>query len=166
VWHGACDFDFDRLRSGPFEGPATGKASGSAGGLLQQIRREEEQLRSKLQQQVEEFGFTPPRAEKSKRLMSTFYQFTVNRGLTTEIKDVEVERIREICPEGLFHCLFKTVTKFSLADGVTLALASPLPEGAPRNLRLMFSWAVETKENSPRLRIEKIAAECASECTT
>jgi hypothetical protein len=27
-------FDFDRLRSGPFEGPATGKASGSAGGYL------------------------------------------------------------------------------------------------------------------------------------
>ena len=34
VRHGACDFDFDRLRSGPFEGPATGKASGSAGGSL------------------------------------------------------------------------------------------------------------------------------------
>jgi hypothetical protein len=32
--HGACDFDFDRLRSGPFEGPATGKASGSARGWL------------------------------------------------------------------------------------------------------------------------------------
>jgi hypothetical protein len=38
VRHGACDFDFDRLQSGPFEGPATGKASGSAGGLL--LRKE------------------------------------------------------------------------------------------------------------------------------
>jgi len=105
---------------------------------LEQIRREEEQLRSKLQQQVEEFGFTPPHGEKSKRLMNTLYQFTISRGLTTEIKDAEVKRIREICPEGLFHCLFKTVTKFKLADGATLVLASPLPEGAPRNLRLMF----------------------------
>jgi hypothetical protein len=34
VRHGACDFDFDRLRSDPFDGPAPGKASVSAGGLL------------------------------------------------------------------------------------------------------------------------------------
>ncbi|HEX9121627.1 MAG TPA: hypothetical protein VF840_13910, partial [Terriglobales bacterium] len=42
---GACGFDFDRLRSGPFEGPATAKASGSAGGSLQnQIKRYAEGL--------------------------------------------------------------------------------------------------------------------------
>jgi hypothetical protein len=56
------------------------------------------------------------------------------------------------------------VTKFKLADGATLVLASPLPEGAPRNLRLMFSRAVETKETTPRLRVERISIECASEC--
>jgi hypothetical protein len=33
-----------------------------------EIELEEEKLRSKLQEQIEEFGFTPPRAEKSKRL--------------------------------------------------------------------------------------------------
>jgi hypothetical protein len=30
----------------------------------------------------------------------------------------------------------------------------------------MFSRAVETKEISPRLRIEKIDVECAAECAT
>jgi hypothetical protein len=132
---------------------------------LEHIRREEETLRLKLQEQVEEFGFTPPRAEKSKRLAGTLYQFTVSRGVTTEIKDVEVERIREICPGVLFDRLFRTVTKFKLADTATQVLASRLPVDAPRNLRLMFSRAVETKETAPRLRIEQIVAECATTTT-
>jgi hypothetical protein len=126
---------------------------------LEQIQLEEDKLRSKLQEQVEEFGFTPPQAEKSKRLAGIIYQFTLTRGLTTEIKDAEVERIRQICPAVLFDRLFRTVTKFKLADGATLVLASRLPVDAPRNLRMMFSRAVETKETAPRLRIEKV--ECS-----
>ncbi|HEX9121258.1 MAG TPA: hypothetical protein VF840_12040, partial [Terriglobales bacterium] len=46
---GACGFDFDRLRSGPFEGPATGKASGSAGGSLQKVRIKKSEVRRKIQ---------------------------------------------------------------------------------------------------------------------
>ncbi len=129
---------------------------------LEEIRAEEEKLRAELQQQVEEFGFTPPRADKSKRLLGIFYQFTLTVGLTTEIKDAEVERIRAICPDGLFKKLFKTVTKYKLADSATLALADRLPEGAPRNLRMLFSRAVETKETAPRLRVEKMADECVT----
>src|SRR5216683_5878794 len=133
-----------------------------AAARLEEIRLEEEKLRSELQEQVEVFGSIPPRAEKSKRLTGIFYQLTVTRGLTTEIKDAEVERIRAACPDGLFRQLFQTVTKFKLAAGATAVLASPLTEDAPRNLRLMFSKAVETKETTPRLRIEKIEAECAA----
>ena len=133
-----------------------------AAARLEEIGVEEERLRLKLQEQIEEFGFTPPRAEKSKRLEGTLYQFTVTRGLTTEIKDAEVERIRAVCPGILFDRLFRTVTKFKLAEGATLVLASRLPADAPRNLRLMFSRAVETKETAPRLRIEKVAAECTT----
>jgi hypothetical protein len=48
-----------------------------------------------------EFGFTPPRADKSKRLLGTLYQFTLTVGLSAEIKDAEVERIRAICPDGM-----------------------------------------------------------------
>jgi hypothetical protein len=107
------------------------------------------------------FGFTPPRAEKSKRLAGSAYEFTVTRGLTTEIKDAEVEQIRQACPGSLFERLFRTVTKFKLADGATTVLAGRLPADAPRNLRLMFSRAVETKETAPRLRIDTIEVEAS-----
>ena len=127
---------------------------------LEEIAVEEELLRSNLQEQVEAFGFTPPRAEKSKRLTGALYQFTVTRGVTTEIKDAEVERIRQTCPAELFERLFRAVTKFKLAEGATRVLADRLPSYAPRNLRMMFSRAVTTTESAPRLRIEK------SECTT
>jgi hypothetical protein len=72
---------------------------------------------------------------------------------------VEVERIRQICPGTLFERLFRTVTKFKLADGAAQVPASRLPADAPRNLRLMFRRAVETKESGPRLRIEKLEPE-------
>jgi len=133
-----------------------------AAAKLEQIGLEEGKLRSKLQEQIEEFGFTPPRAEKSKRLEGTLYQFTVTRGITTEIKDAEVEKIRQACPGTLFDRLFRSVTKFKLAEGATLVLASRLPVDAPRNLRMLFSRAVETKETAPRLRIEKAAVECTT----
>lgn len=130
-----------------------------AAGRLEQIGLEEEKLRSKLLEQIEEFGFTPPRAEKSKRLEGSLYQFTVSRGIATEIKDSEVEKIRQACPGTLFDRLFRSVTKYKLAEGATLVLASRLPVDAPRNLRMMFNRAVTTTESAPRLRIEK------SECT-
>lgn len=132
---------------------------------LEEIQAEEEKLRCKLQEQVEEFGFTPSRAEKSKRLLGELYQFTLSRGLTTEVKDAEVERIRENCPPNLFDSLFRTVTKYKLADGAMTVLAR-LPPDAPCNLRLLFSRAVATKETSPRLRIEKAVAESAGTCAT
>jgi hypothetical protein len=139
----------------------TAKELDEAAARLEEIRAEDETLRTKLQDQVEQFGFTPPRAEKSKRLAGSLYEFTVTRGLTTEIKDAEVERIRQVCPGVLFERLFRTVTKFKLADGATAMLASRLPADAPRNLRVMFSRAVETKETAPRLRVEKIEVEAS-----
>lgn len=79
---------------------------------LEEIGLEEERLRSKLLDQVNNFGFTPPRAEKSKRLAGSLFQFTVSRGVTIEVKDAEVERIRQICPGLLFDSLFRTITKY------------------------------------------------------
>ena len=65
--------------------------------------------------------------------------------------------LRPLAARGLrtFDRLFRTVTRYKLADGATLALANRLPDGAPRNLRMLFSKAVERKETTPRLRIEK-----------
>jgi hypothetical protein len=59
-----------------------------------------------------------------------------------------------------------TVAKFELADGATQVLAGRLPPDTPRNLRLLFSRAVETKETAPRLRIEKVEAESPAACAT
>jgi len=140
----------------------TADALDLAAARLEELGAEQERLRSELRQQVEEFGFTPARADESKRLLGTVYQFTLTVGLTTEIKDAEVEKIRQVCPNALFKRLFKTVTRYKLANSATLALADPLSKSAPRNLRMMFSKAVETKETAPRLRVEKMADECVS----
>lgn len=127
---------------------------------LEEIRLEEEQLRAKLLEQVQEFGSVPTHAEKSRRLYSDLYQFTVTQGTTIEIKDAEVIRIQQICPTDLFDQLFRPVTKFKLVDSATLILAGQLPTYAPRNLRTMFSRAVTIQETAPKLRIEKL------ECNT
>jgi len=129
---------------------------------LEEIEAEADALRSTMRDQVEEFGFTPVRSEKSKRLSGELYQFTLTRGVSVEIKDAEVERLRQVCPGTLFDRLFRTVTKFKLVEGASMVLAGRLPVDAPRNLRLMFSRAVETKETAPRLRIEKVEAECTA----
>ena len=128
---------------------------------LQEIGLEEEKLRSELLEQVAEFGFTPPRAEKSKRLLGTDFEFTLSSSSSTEIRDVEVERIRTVCPSRLFSQLFLVVTKYKLASGANALLSGKLPATAPRNLRIMFSRAVQVNEGPPRLRINKVAAESA-----
>jgi hypothetical protein len=126
------------------------------GARLEELEAEGEQLRAQIQEQVDEFGFTPPRAEKSKRLTGSVFQFTLSRGITTDIKDVEVEHIRTLCRGDLFDKLFRAVTRYKLADGATMVLAAHLPPDAPRNLRQLFARAVSTKETAPRLRIDKV----------
>jgi hypothetical protein len=93
--------------------------------------------------------------------------FLVNRicGIMplTEMRDAEVERIRDVCDESLFDQLFVAVTKYKLTSGATTLLSGKLPSGVPRNLRLVFNRAVHLKENGPRLRIERIESGCAAE---
>jgi hypothetical protein len=127
------------------------------GKRLEDIAVEEEYLRAQVKEQIEHFGFTPARAEKSKRVVGAAYQFTLSSGSTTEIKDAEVEKIRAVCPEEFFSKLFRVVTKFKLADGAGLVLADKLPAKVPTKIRQMFSRAVETKETAARLRIEPLA---------
>lgn len=126
---------------------------------LSEIDEESDCLREQLKDQVAEFGSTPARADKSKRLMGSEFQFTLSTSSSTEIKDAEVERIRDACPISLFSQLFTAVTKYKLTKSATLILAGTLPEEAPRNLRMMFSRAVSITEGSPRLRIEKLSEE-------
>jgi len=77
------------------------------------------------------------------------------------LKESEILAIREACQPSLFERLFRrdTIVRWRVADGATLMLAGVLPEGAPRNLRAMFSRALTVKENPPRLKIERTGTE-------
>ncbi len=123
---------------------------------LEAIALEEEQIRTRIREQITEFGSVPPRAEKSRRIESEQFRFTLSSSSRTEIKDAEVERIKEACPRPLFAKLFIEVTKYKLAKSATLLLAASLPEEAPRNLRALFAKAVQIIEDSPRLKIERV----------
>jgi len=114
-------------------------------------------IRLLLTEQVEGYGFTPPRAEKSKRLLGESYQITLSYGEATEIRDAEVEKLERSCPIGLFSRLFCKVTQYKLCSGASMVLAGgTLPKGSPRNLRQMFQAAVIIKQKTPALRIERV----------
>ena len=126
---------------------------------LTEIEEEDERLRGQLKEQIQEFGFSPPRSDKSKRIEGTAFRFTLSSSTSTEIRDAEVERIRDVCPDSLFQKLFIRVTRYKLASGATALLAGILPEEAPRNLRQLFSKAVIVSDGTPRLRAERLEAE-------
>jgi hypothetical protein len=131
------------------------------GERLEEIAAEEEKIRAQLREQIENFGSVPPRAEKSRRIEAEEFRFTLSQSSRTEIRDADVERIKEACPAPLFSQLFVAVTKYKLAKSATMLLAATLPEDAPRNLRTMFQKAVQIVEDSPRLKIERIQPEAA-----
>ncbi len=122
---------------------------------LEEIALEEEHIRTQIREQVATFGSTPPRAEKSQRLETEQFRFTLSSSNRTEIRNTEVERIRQACPTTLFSSLFVPVIKYKLAARSMMLLSAPLPDDAPRNLRAMFANAVQIIEDSPRLKIER-----------
>jgi uncharacterized protein YjeT (DUF2065 family) len=129
---------------------------------LAEISEEEERLRGQLKEQITEFGFTPPRADKSKRIEGAVFAFTLSTSSTTEIRDTEVERIEAACPDSLFRQLFTKVTSYKLAKGATVLLSGTLPTEAPRNLRKMFAKAVKVSDGAQRLRVERLSAATAT----
>src|SRR6266536_1293591 len=114
---------------------------------LEEIALEEEHIREQIREQVSTFGSTPPRAEKSQRLETEQFRFTLSTSNRTEIRNTEVERIRQACPTSLFSSLFVPVIKYKLAARSMMLLSAPLPEDAPRNLRAMFANAVQIIED-------------------
>jgi hypothetical protein len=130
--------------------------------MVLNIRESEEQarlLRALLKEQVQEFGFCPPRAEKSKRLETAIYQLTVSVGTKVTLRDNEIEKIRQACEDEIFEHLFVSCTRYSLHKGALLYLSASLPKNAPRNLRQMFQCAVLLEEQTPSLKIEDRKAE-------
>lgn len=124
------------------------------------LTEELKKLNATLQDQVQNHGFTPPRANKSKRLQGERWQMTVTIGTSTEIRDNVVEVIERACPAALFEKLFQKVTSYKLVAGATQLLAAPkLPEGAPKNLRTSFFKAVQTEPKAPSLSVKRIGEE-------
>jgi hypothetical protein len=120
------------------------------GSRLEEIAAEEDKIREQMREQIENFGFTPPRAEKSRRLETEQFRFTLSSSSRTEIRDADVERIKEACPASLFSQLFIAVTKYKLAKSATLLLSTTLPEEAPRNLRTMFARVLPCRSSKTR----------------
>lgn len=126
---------------------------------LEQLEQEAEDLRNRLKEQIAEYGFCPPRADKSRRLVGEEYEFTLSTSTTTEVKDAEVTRIAQVCDPKVFNQLFRMEYRYKLVNGAMMLLSRTLPEGAPSNLRQLFSKAVILKESAPRLRIEPLKKE-------
>lgn len=124
------------------------------GARLDELAIEEADLRATIRKQIECFGFTPPRSEKSRRIEGTIYECTLSEKSSVVINDVEVGKIENACEAGLFMRLFVKVTKFKLHEGATLLLAGALPEDAPHNLRKMFSSAVQVVQQNPGLTVK------------
>jgi len=125
---------------------------------LRQLETEWDELRDKLKEQVEQWGSTPPRAEKSKRLTGNEFQFTLSQGSSTEIKDAEVLRIKEACAKEIFERLFREETVYKLSKGALEFLAGTLPEGH-RAICASSLRAFSVKWKSPSLTIKKLVAD-------
>jgi hypothetical protein len=125
--------------------------------MLTELEQDVEDLRERLRQQIQQYGFTPPRSEKSKRLQGLEYQFTLSTSTATEVNDFEAQKIATVCEPEVFNLLFKPVTHYKVALGASAMLArTPLPAGLPSTIRAMWARAVTFKENKPRMRIERI----------
>jgi hypothetical protein len=142
----------------PVEAPLSPRMSAER---LDQLADEREKLKARIdvindlvKKAVEAHGFTPPKADKSKRLLGEKWQATVSYGTSTEIHDAGVEAIRRVTPIGLFGQLFKEVKQYKLVDGASMVLARTLPPGAPANLRRLFQAAVVITQKEPSLRLE------------
>jgi hypothetical protein len=109
---------------------------------------------------VEQWGSTPPRAEKSKRLTGNDFQFTLSLGSSTEIKDAEVLRIKEVCAEEIFERLFRERRpSISYRKARSSSWPALFQKAAPRNLRQLFARAFSVKPKAPSLTIKKLVAD-------
>lgn len=121
------------------------------------IQAELDEIATILKDQVDTFGYTPARAEKSKRLEGNQFEITLCTSESTEVRDAQVEALERVCPTGLFAKLFRKVTSYKIQSGASMVLAAPrLPEGAPKNLRQLWSQAVLIKPKAPSLRVKRI----------
>lgn len=110
---------------------------------------------------IRDHGFLPKRATKSRRIEGDEYQATHSKSQSVEVNGTEVLRLRDfLMRNGLarwFRRLFKREPVYVLREGAQEIVAKMLDLGAPSDLQMLFSNALEIKDNSPSLKVESKA---------
>jgi hypothetical protein len=120
-------------------------------------------LRDQLTDMVNEHGFVPKGAKKSKRLLGDEHEITLSRGQSIEVDGTAVMRIRAaLKTSGLskfFRKLFRREVIYVLADGAHQFMVEHC---MPADVGRYFAEAVMIRENSPYLKVEPVKEEAAA----
>lgn len=123
-------------------------------------KAEAEEVREQLLTLVQTWGSCPPGATKSKRIEGDVWEVTASAAQSVEVKQGVVQRIFTILKDAGLHLtfftkLFKKEESYRLQPGAQQLMAQPLPPTAPRNLRKLFTEAVQIKDKNPSLKVER-----------
>lgn len=132
--------------------------------LEKDARDKKNSKRDEILKLITKYGQVPDKAEKSKRLEGIEFQLTASFGdsvrVDAAIAEVLCDRIENAVNlgqkelAGFFARLFKFETRYTLTSEATSIMASPLPKGAPRNLRTLFAKAVVIEKREPTVKVE------------
>ncbi len=132
---------------------------------VDKARQAESVLRDQLTDMVEEHGFMPPRATKSKRIQGDQWKITLSRGQSVEVDGTIAREIRRalklVGRVRYFRKLFRPEIIYVLADGSQKALAqmveAEIPDAEQRDIIGLYNKAVEIKSKTPSLEVEMLA---------
>lgn len=121
-------------------------------------------LRDQLMDMIQEHGFVPPRATKSKRIQGSQWKVTLSQGQSVEVDGTVAREIRRalklIGRVRYFRKLFRPEMIYVLADGSQRALAlmaeAEIPAPEHRQIISLYNQAVEIKAKSPTLDVEPV----------
>ncbi len=119
-------------------------------------------LRDQLIDMIQEHGFLPPRASKSKRIQGDEWKVTLSQGQSVEVDGTIAREIRKalklIGRVRYFRKLFRPEIVYVLANGSQKALACLAEVGIPapdhRDIISLYNRAVAIKDKSPSLEVE------------
>jgi hypothetical protein len=113
--------------------------------------------------QVQQHGFVPTNAEKSRRLEAIGHVATVTTGTTVEIDDqlcteLELLLAKARCPK-MFPALFTRRSEYSLAKTAAVAIkATPWPKKFKADIVTLYARCFSPKPKTPSLEVESRAA--------
>jgi hypothetical protein len=136
--------------------------------VYETAKKELQNARAELLELVHQFGSTPPKADKSKRVEGNLWQVTAQYGHSITVDDVAADRLLEACVSSLgpkkggrfFHRIFQSSIRYSLCEGAYELIAS---SSVADKMRSLFSAAVKIVPKAPALKVtEKKPREAAA----